>query len=77
MRGISLGIAGTGDPNAPLPEGVLLGAGVPLGTADGFNVLRDVFHRREIDVTTVGFEAQFGYLAVCCVRAGPGRRHCP
>jgi hypothetical protein len=58
--GNSLGIAGTGDPNAPLPEGVLLGSGVPLGTAGGANVLRSVFHRRDIDVATVGFEAQFG-----------------
>jgi Autotransporter beta-domain len=58
--GNDLGIAGTGDPNAPFPEGVLLGAGVPLGSAGGFNVLRDVFYRRDIDFSTVGFEAEFG-----------------
>jgi hypothetical protein len=55
-----LGIAGTGDPNAPFPEGVLLGSGVPLGTPNGFNVLRDVFYRRDIDFTTFGAEAAFG-----------------
>jgi hypothetical protein len=55
-RGESLGIAGTGDPNAPFPEGVLLGAGVPLGTAGGFNVLRDVYYRRDINAKTFGGE---------------------
>jgi hypothetical protein len=55
-----LGIAGTGDPTAPFPEGVLLGSGVPLGTSNGFNVLRDVFYRRDLDFTTFGGEAAFG-----------------
>jgi len=57
-------IEGTGDPTAPFPAGVALGAGVPLGTPGGFNVVTGIVYDRTYRSDALNFVIEQPILQV-------------